>query len=519
MDGVLGAEGAGEARGREEARGARGGQPEGRSPGGAESLGLGAPLPLGEGLRLERAGGKRILYGGNHAASSGKGRRLVRRDEPVPTFTAAQRLLILDTFLRSGLSPKDFAPLVGVKPSTLGRWKRAFECCGPEGLMDRPRGGPRGSRLNEVTKRTILMLKRQNPAYGCQRISDMLVRGPGLQASASAVSRVLKEAGYELEEVATVAHPDKPRRFERAAANQLWQSDLFTFTLKRQNRRVHLVVFMDDYSRFIVCWGLQGSASARFVIDVLESGIASYGTPAEVLTDSGPQYHAWRGESQFHKVTVRRGIKQLVSRPRHPQTLGKVERFWGTLWRDFLAHSVFLDLDDARARIGHFIDHYNFQRPHQGIEGLVPADRFFHAAPQVRRTLAERVDKNALRIARDGMPRVPFYMTGRVGGVPFSLHEEGGRMILQRDGELRREVDLEAFRQSEGIEIASQGARVARVPDPVCADPTAGKDFPLDPDEPELADGREEDTGIEGYGGEAAPGTSALDRLEGLDHG
>jgi len=385
--------------------------------------------------------------------------------------------------------------------------------------MDRPRGGPRGSRLNEVTKRTILLLKRQNPTYGCQRISDMLVRGPGLQASASAVARVLKEAGYELEEVATVPHPDKPRRFERAAANQLWQSDLFTFTLKRQNRRVHLVVFMDDHSRFIVCWGLQGSASARFVIDVLESGIASYGTPAEVLTDSGPQYHAWRGESQFHKVVVRRGIQQLVSRPRHPQTLGKVERFWGTLWRDFLEHSVFLDLDDARARIGHFIDHYNFQRPHQGLEGLVPADRFFHAAPQVRRTLAERVDQNALRIARDGMPRVPFYMTGRVGGVPFSLHEEGGRMILQRDGEPRREVDLESFRHSEGIEIASQGARVERVPEPVCADPTAGKDFPLDPEEPELAAGRDEDTGTEGPGGAAAPGTSALDRLEGLDHG
>ena len=426
-------------------------------------------------------------------------------DEVAPRFTAAQRLLILDTFLRSGLGVRDFAPLVGVKPSTLSRWRRAFEAFGPEGLVDRPRGGPRGSRVDEVTKRTILLLKRQNPEYGCQRISDLLVRGPGLQASASAVARVLKEAGYALEEVATVPHRDKVRRFERARVNQLWQSDLFTFTLKRQNRRVHLVVFMDDHSRFLVAWGLQGSASARFVIDVLESGIASYGAPEEVLTDSGPQYHAWRGESQFHKVVVRRGVKHLVSRPRHPQTLGKVERFWGTLWRDFLERSVFLDLDDARRRIGHFIDHYTFQRPHQGIEGLVPADRFFHAAPQVRRTLAERVEKNALEIARNGASRVPFYMTGRVGGVPFSVHEEGGRMILQREGEARREVDLDTFRQSEGIEIASQGAPVEPVPDPVCADPTATKEFPLDVGELEPD--------------EAAPGTSALDRLEGEHHG
>jgi transposase InsO family protein len=421
---------------------------------------------------------------------------------PAVEIPPSKRVLILDTFLRSGLSSKEFAPLVGVKPATLSRWKRAFETYGPEGLMDRPRGGPRGSRMNEVTKRTILMLKRQNPEFGCQRISDMLVRGPGLQASASAVGRVLKEAGYAFEEVTTAPHRDKKRRFERARVNQLWQSDLFTFTLKRQNRRVHLVVFMDDHSRFLVSWGLQGSASARFVIDVLESGIASYGAPEEVLTDSGPQYHAWRGKSQFHKMVVKRGIKHLVSRPRHPQTLGKVERFWGTLWRDFLERATFLDLGDARRRIGHFIDHYNFQRPHQGIEGLVPADRFFHAAPQVRQTLAARVEKNALEIARGGMPRAPFYMTGRVGGAPFSIHEEGGRMILQREGEERREVDLDAFRQSEGIEIASQGAPAEPVPDPVCADPTAGKDFPLDAevDEP-------------------APGTSALDQLEDEDDG
>ncbi len=84
----------------------------------------------------------------------------------------------------------------------------------------------------------------------------------------------------------------------------------------------------------------------------------------------------------------KRGIRQIVARPQRPQTLGKIERFWGTLWRECLETSVFLDLEDARRRIGHFIDYYNFQRPHQGIDGLVPADRFFGAAPEVLRTLA-----------------------------------------------------------------------------------------------------------------------------------
>src|SRR5580704_18758139 len=98
-----------------------------------------------------------------------------------------------------------------------------------------------------------------------------------------------------------------------------------------------------------------------------------------------------------------------------------MERFWGSLWRECVESAVFIDLGDARTRIGLFIDDYNFQRPHQGIEGLVSADRFFGAASEVRRTLAARVSANALELARHGVPKEPLYLTGQVGGQPVSL--------------------------------------------------------------------------------------------------
>ncbi len=94
------------------------------------------------------------------------------------------------------------------------------------------------------------------------------------------------------------------------------------------------------------------------------------------------------------------------------------------------------------ARIGHFIDWYNFQRPHSGIGGLVPADRFFGAAPEVLHALKERVAANALELARNGLPKPPFYVTGQLGGKNFSLHAEGERVFLTREGGLRQEVDL-----------------------------------------------------------------------------
>ena len=103
------------------------------------------------------------------------------------------------------------------------------------------------------------------------------------------------------------------------------------------------------------------------------------------------QYVTWRGTSLFARELQKRGIKHTVSAPRHPQTLGKIERFWGTLWRECVEAAVFIDLEDARRRIGHFIDHYNFHRPHQGLDGLVPADRYFGSASEVRRTLEARI--------------------------------------------------------------------------------------------------------------------------------
>jgi transposase len=108
-----------------------------------------------------------------------RGRRLARKpDGPTAPLTAEQRLLLLDTWRRSGLPAGDFGALVGISKHTLYSWKKKFETDGPAGLADKPRGGPTGSRLPEVTKRAILMLKQDNPDWGCEKISAMLMRGP-----------------------------------------------------------------------------------------------------------------------------------------------------------------------------------------------------------------------------------------------------------------------------------------------------------------------------------------------------
>lgn len=454
--------------------------PEGTSPASSLPGGNGAPAPVSG-----NDGADPLSFPTpNLKARPKRGRLLRAEDAKGLTFSPQQRLLILDSWRRSGLPAGDFAPLVGLSRHTLYSWKKRFDREGPGGLVDQPRGSVKGSRLPDLTRRTILMLKESNPDYGCERISDLLARGPALQASPNAVARVLKEAGYVFDEIPTRTHHDHVREFERARPNQLWQTDLFTFILKRQNRRVYLVAFMDDHSRFVVSFGLHASQSAALVLEVLRAAISSYQPPEEILSDNGSQYVTWRGKSAFARELEKRGIKQVVSAPQHPQTLGKIERFWGTLWRECVESAIFLDLEDARRRIGLFIDHYNFQRPHRGLDGLVPADRFFGTAPEVLKTLKARVSANALEIARNGVPKNPFYLTGQVGGKPFSLHAEGERVILTR-GEGREEVELSS---------PPPPAKGQEFPPSLCPDGSpSGNDSPgtdLSENDPEPSDGQ-----------------------------
>jgi transposase InsO family protein len=471
------------------------GEAEGEAVAGAagERAAREGPPPWGRAVGVSRAHWR--------APSKGRGSRRVAVDAAGRRqLSGKQRLLILDSWLRSKLSAQDFAPMVGLSPHTLYGWKKRFEEEGPAALSGTSGRRQGGSRLSEPTRRAILMLKQAHPDWGEDRLHDVLMRGEGFAASPGAIGRVLAEAGYTVERARTKPHAPAVRRFERARPNELWQSDLFTFVLKRENRRVHLVAFLDDQSRFIVGFGLYASPSGALVREVFQAAIASWGAPREVLTDNGTQYHAWRGKSEFTRLCEKLGVAHIVASPRRPQTLGKIERFWGSLWRECVEQALFRGLDDARRRIGLYIDHYNFQRPHQGIEGLVPADRFFAAAPEVLATLRARVAKNALELARHGEPRKPFYLTGRVGDQTISLFAQGERVVMTREDGTREEVDLSASG------LRAEPAQDDRTSDPL-PEPISVSAQPAD--HPAL----EEDV-------EVPPGVSPLDEaLERLERG
>ena len=157
--------------------------------------------------------------------------------------------------------------------------------------------------------------------------------------------------------------------------------------------------------------------------------------PKEMLTDNGRQYTSWRGNSRFEMELKKDKIHHIKSRPHHPMTLGKIERFWKTIFLEFLNRAQFGSFEEAVERIRQWVKYYNHKRPHQGIGGLCPADRYFEIQSELRKTIEQGIQDNLLEMALRGKPRLPFYMVGRMEGQSVVLRAEKGRLRLSVEAE------------------------------------------------------------------------------------
>ena len=358
------------------------------------------------------------------------------------SYTPEQRRKAVETFNRSGQTLDVFGKTWGVNPTVLGRWVRAYRKDGPQALEGR-RGRKQGRKpVAEGLREGIREVKEQFPDFGIRKVSSFLARFRGLKASHAAVTRVVKEEELPLGKAPEKRWRNKPvvRRFERSKPGDLWQTDITSFVLPRHSQRIYLVAFMDDFSRYVVAWKLGMNQTSDFVQEALLEGIQRFGKPRELLSDQGRQYFAWRGKSSFQKLLTKQGIQHVVSRAHHPETLGKCERFWGTVGEEFWSRVEPQELLEAQERLGHFINHYNHFRPHQGIGNAVPADRFFGAESRCARPSKTPGPKTNSTWPCTSPPGAQYSSSGQIGDQAVSLHGERGKLVLQTSEGVRQEL-------------------------------------------------------------------------------
>ncbi len=388
-----------------------------------------------------------------------KKKRTVKRSPPVAMEVKVLAIEALET----GLSAEEVGELVGVGAATIYKWRKEYSETGAEGLC-RKASSISVRKQCSVLEEKIVSRRRENPEHGVRRIRDDLRRSEGLEVSAEKVRTVVNDADLGNPPPERRRRAPGVRRFERSCPNAMWQTDIFTFQLKRMYP-VYLIGLIDDHSRYLVGWGLFRQQTAEAVLEVLKGAIGQWGAPREILSDNGRQFVAWRGETRFQKVLRQQGVQHVRSAPHHPMTLGKIERFWQTIWREFLEEAVFASFADACQRLDHWVHYYNHQRPHQGIDGACPADRFYGLAEDVEEAVKQGCQDNSLRMALGQETQPPLYLLGQIGstdirvvrkgedievkvgdavhevirmGAPFTVGEDGSFGRIGEDGEMER---------------------------------------------------------------------------------
>jgi transposase InsO family protein len=190
--------------------------------------------------------------------------------------------------------------------------------------------------------------------------------------SEATIWRVLRRRGFITPEPRK-APRHASHRFVASRANECWQIDATHWQLA-DDSVVEIINVLDDCSRVAVASLAVTTCTAENSFEAMCSGAQRWGWPEWVLSDNG---WAFRGGGAqpggLAAALAALGIASSHSRPYHPQTCGKVERFHQTMQKWLAAADPPADLVELQALLDAFDQFYNYRRPHRAIGRSTPA--------------------------------------------------------------------------------------------------------------------------------------------------
>jgi transposase InsO family protein len=333
-----------------------------------------------------------------------------------------------------GVNRRELCRRFGVHPDTGYKWLRRSSGEAPD-LADRsrrPHSSP--ARTAAPIEAVIVAIRDAHPAWGARKIAHCLRRDGVKPPAVSTVHEVLRRHGR-------IRPPQgggaADQRFEKEAANLLWQMDFKGWIRLANGERCHPLTVIDDHSRFAPCLKACANQQGRTVQSHLKTTFERYGLPAAMFVDNGSP---WGDASGRHWTRLRvwllkLGVALIYSTPYHPQSRGKNERFHRTLSDELFALRTFHSLAQAQHALDAWREIYNFERPHEAIGLAVPADRYRPSPRPFPVRLAE-VDYGEHEIVRT-VPSSKDYIRfrGRFWKVPEAFR--GERVAIRptsRDG-------------------------------------------------------------------------------------
>ncbi|NUR97619.1 MAG: IS481 family transposase [Kribbellaceae bacterium] len=358
------------------------------------------------------------------------------------------RLVITALFVE-GQTAAEVASRYGVHRAWVYKLKARYLAEGEaafEPRSRRPKTSPRATPA--ATVELVLRLRKQLAEAGLDAGADTigwhLDHHHGVRLSRATIHRILTRAG------AVVPEPGKrPRssylRFAAEQPNECWQSD-FTHYRLRGGRDVEIISWLDDHSRYALHVSVHPRITGPIVTASFRETVAEYGVPASTLTDNGMVYttrlSGGRGGRNGLETELRRlNVVQKNSRPNHPTTCGKVERFQQTLKKWLRAQPIQpTTVAELQALLDVFVDEYNHRRPHRSLPHRATAAAAYTARPKAGPS-TDRTGEIHHRVRTDRIDHtgvVTLRVNGRLHHIGIGrTHARTHVLILVQDLEIR----------------------------------------------------------------------------------
>jgi transposase InsO family protein len=378
---------------------------------------------------------------------------------------SSKRRSIIVSITVQNLSQADAARLYGVSEATVSRLLARYRTEGEaafEPRSRRPQSSPTRTPAEVVA--LIVNLRTELTATGLDAgphtIAWHLEQRHGITVSVSTIRRRLLDAG-----LITPEPRKRPRssyiRFEADLPNETWQSD-FTHWRLADRSDTEILTWLDDHARYALSVTAQRHVTGPIVLATFLAAAAQHGYPASVLTDNAlvytTRFAGFRGgRNHLETALAVHGITQKHSRPNHPTTCGKVERFQQTLKKWLAAQPPARDLVELQVLLDAFVEIYNQQRPHKSLRRRTPAVVYGllpKAGPEATgdnthyRIRHDRIDKTgAVSLRRGG--RMHHIGLGRANAgrpVVLLINDLDIRVVDTNTGELLRHLTLDPNR-------------------------------------------------------------------------
>jgi transposase InsO family protein len=371
--------------------------------------------------------------------------------------------LVVTAVLVEGRAKSEVARTYGVSRRWVITLVQRFLADGEPGLVPRSRRPHRSpGRTAQALEDEIVALRkdleRHGHEAGAATIAAHLQHRHGHAPAVSTIWRILSARGF----VTPQPHKRPKSSWQRFAAdqpNERWQLDITHYRLT-DGSEVEILNMLDDHSRLCITSTARRVFTAADVNTAFTAATSAYGDPASLLSDNGAVFTGTprRGGRVALEVTCcARGIRFTHSRPYHPQTCGKVERFHQTVkkWLDHQPrpHTV----RQLQALLDHFQTYYNQIRPHRALNRRTPIQAYA-ARPKAVPT-ATPIDTGHYRVRHDRIDPsgvITLRHNSRLHHIGLGRRHARTRVlvlvrdrhirVLTTDGQLLRELHLDPTR-------------------------------------------------------------------------